>query len=79
MLKDGNYISPTSVADATTVDAAKAHELWKTRAWFIDTRKPGQYDAGHIPGALNIEYGPGKPNQQLTAESLKARFHKKNP
>ncbi|MCG7964236.1 MAG: rhodanese-like domain-containing protein, partial [Candidatus Thiodiazotropha taylori] len=55
---------------------AKAHELWKARAWFIDPRKPEQYEAGRIPGALNIEYDPGTPNQQLTADSLAAEVPK---
>ena len=67
-----SYVSPESVAGATTVDSNKAHELWKSRAWFVDPRKPEQYEAGRIPGALNIEYDPGTPDQQLTAESLAA-------
>jgi rhodanese-related sulfurtransferase len=73
---DSSYASPMSVAGATTVDAAKAHELWKQRAWFVDPRKPGQFEAGRIPGAINIEYDPGTPNQQLTADSLAAEVGK---
>ena len=69
---DKSYVSPESVPGATTVDAAKAHALWKDRAWFVDPRKPEQYEVGRIPGALNIEYDPGTPDQQLTAESLAA-------
>ena len=74
--RDKSYVSPTSVDGATTVDSAKAHELWKARAWFVDPRKPEQYEAGRIPGALNIEYDPGTPNQQLTADSLAAEVPK---
>ena len=74
-----SYVSPTAVSGATTVDAAKAHELWKSRAWFVDPRKPEQYEAGRIPGALNIEYDPGTPNQQLTAASLEAEVPKSEP
>ncbi|MBF0256399.1 MAG: rhodanese-like domain-containing protein [Gammaproteobacteria bacterium] len=78
---EGNdaYISPESVAGAVTVDAAKAHELWKARAWFVDPRKAAQFESGHIPGALNLEYKPGKPNQPLTAESLEAQVPKTDP
>jgi rhodanese-related sulfurtransferase len=76
---DPSYVSPASVPGATTVDAAKAHELWKQRAWFVDPRKSGQFEAGRIPGALNIEYAPGKPDQPLTAESLAAEVPKDEP
>ncbi len=76
---DPNYVSPESVSGATTVDAAKAHELWEARAVFVDVREAGQYEAGRIPGATNIPYGPGKPNQALTAESLEAQVGKEDP
>jgi rhodanese-related sulfurtransferase len=56
--KDKGYVSPESVAGATTVDAAKAHELWEKRAVFVDVRKEGQFEAGRIPGAINLPYGP---------------------
>lgn len=77
--KGGDYTSPETVPGATTIDAAKANELWKARAWFIDPRKPGEFDAGHIPGAINIEYDPGSPNQALTAESLEKEVPKNEP
>ena len=73
---DKSYVSPESVPGAQTVDAAKAHELWKDRAWFVDPRKPEQYEAGRIPGSLNIEYDPGTPDQQLTENSLAAEVPK---
>ncbi len=77
-----DYVSPEVVKGATTVDAAKANELWQQRAWFIDPRKPTQYEAGRIPGALNIEYDPdakqatGLSDQQLTEASLLAEVPK---
>ena len=77
--RDKSYVSPTSVAGTTTVDAAKAHELWQNRAYFVDPRKPGDYEAGRIPGALNIEYDPGTPDQQLTEDSLSAEVGKSDP
>lgn len=76
---DDSYISPEHVPGATTVDAAKAHELWEARAWFVDPRKVEQFEAGHIPGALNIEYAPSKPNQPLTAEALEKEVPKNEP
>jgi rhodanese-related sulfurtransferase len=77
--KDKNYVSPTSVAGATTVDAAKAYELWQNRAVFIDPRKPGQFEAGRIPGAINLVYGPGKPDQPFNQASLEAEVAKSDP
>lgn len=80
--KGGSYSSPETVSGVTTVDAAKAHELWEQRAWFVDPRKPAEFEAGRIPGALNIEYDPdpgqsaGLPDQQLTAETLEAEVPK---
>lgn len=77
-----DYVSPESVSGATTVDAAKAHELWNQRAWFVDPRKPAQYEAGRIPGALSIEYDPdpkqstGLDDQKLTEASLVAEVPK---
>jgi rhodanese-related sulfurtransferase len=77
--RDKSYISPTEVPGATTVDSNGAYSLWKERAWFIDPRKPEQYEASRIPGAINIEYDPGTPNQQLTPESLEAEVAKTDP
>lgn len=76
--RDKSYTSPAEVSGVVTVDSAKAHALWKERAWFVDPRKPGQYEAGRIPGAVNIEYDPGTPNQQLTEESLVAEVPKED-
>ncbi|MCP3867836.1 MAG: rhodanese-like domain-containing protein [Gammaproteobacteria bacterium] len=61
------------------MDSTKAYELWKSRAWFVDPRKPEQFESGRIPGAVNIEYDPGTPNQQLTAASLEAEVPKSDP
>ena len=76
------YSSPESVAGATTVDAAGAHKLWEERAWFVDPRKPEQYESSRIPGALNIEYDPdpkqssGLSDQKLTEATLAAEVPK---
>jgi rhodanese-related sulfurtransferase len=75
--KDKSYVSPDSVSGAETIDAAKAHELWKQRAWFVDVRKEGQYESGRIPGALNLPYAPGKAGSQpFNPEALEAEVAK---
>ena len=47
--------SPTAVAGATTIDAAKAKELFDKGVPFVDVRKNSDWDAGRIPGAKHIE------------------------
>ena len=79
------YVSPTEVPGVKSVSASEAYELWQNRAWFVDPRKPSEYDAGRIPGALGIEYDPdpnqsaGLPDQVLTEASLSAEIGKDEP
>jgi rhodanese-related sulfurtransferase len=47
--------SPTEIAGATTVDAAKAKELFDKGVSFIDVRSNKDWEAGRIPGATHIE------------------------
>lgn len=47
--------SPTSVDGATTIDAAKAKELFDKEVVFIDVRSNKDWNAGRIPGAVHIE------------------------
>ncbi len=42
--------SPMNVEGATTVDTAKAHELFNQEVAFVDARKDSDWDAGRIPG-----------------------------
>jgi rhodanese-related sulfurtransferase len=77
---DKDYASPETVAGATTVDAAKAHELWTQRAVFIDVRKKGQFDSGRIPGAINLAYGPEiTGDQPFNAAALETHVGKNDP
>ena len=46
VLKRISFISP-----------AKATELLKQGALVIDVRNPGEFNSGHVPGALNIPLG----------------------
>jgi len=48
-------VSPETVTGATTVNAAKAKELFDKRATFIDTRNDKDFNAGRIPGAVHID------------------------
>ena len=48
-------VSPETITGATTVDAAKAKELFDRGVTFIDVRKNSDWDAGRIPGAQHIE------------------------
>ncbi len=75
-----DYVSPESVPGATTVDAAKAHELWEQRAAFVDVRKEDQFESGRIPGAINLPYAPGKAGDQpYNAQALEAQVAKDQP
>ena len=47
--------SPTTVAGATTIDAAKAKALFDKEVAFIDVRSNKDWNAGRIPGAVHIE------------------------
>lgn len=79
-IKTGSdYIAPQTVPGATTVDTTKAHALWKERAWFVDPRSNSDWQAGRIPGAVHVQYDPGKPNQELTEASLAQQVGKSEP
>lgn len=47
--------SPTEVAGATSVDAAAAKALFDKEVAFVDPRKPADWDAGRIPGAIHLD------------------------
>ena len=57
--------SPMTVAGATTVDTAKAKELFDAEALFVDVRKDADWDAGRVPGAEHLDI-----KSALTADSL---------
>ena len=48
-------VSPLSVAGATTVTPEKAKELFDKGVLFVDVRRESEYEAGRIPGAVNLE------------------------
>lgn len=55
----GDELSPETVAGATTVDTAKAKELFDKGALFVDVRSTKDWDAGRIPGAEHMDNHKG--------------------
>ena len=49
------YVSPETVAGATTIDTAQAKTLFDRGAIFIDVRNQADWEAGRIPGAIHLE------------------------
>lgn len=47
--------SPMTVNGATTVDVAKAKELFEAGVVFVDPRRDSDWEAGRIPGAVHLE------------------------
>lgn len=47
--------SPATVEGATSVDAAKAKELFDAGVIFVDTRKDADWAAGRIPEAVHLD------------------------
>lgn len=66
--------SPTTVEGATTVDTAKARELFDAEVAFVDTRKNSDWDAGRIPGAIHLDV-----KKVLSPETLEAEVKKDEP
>ena len=48
-------ISPMAVDGATTIDAAKAKQLFDQGVLFVDVRSNKDWDAGRIPGSEHME------------------------
>lgn len=46
--------SPENVDGAQTVSAEQAKKLWLQGAFFIDTRKNSDWEAGRVPGAKHV-------------------------
>ena len=65
MLIAGDEVSPENIDGATTIDTAKARELFDNEALFVDVRKNSDWEAGRIPGAVHLEL-----KKVYTAESL---------
>ena len=61
-------VSPVTIEGATTVDTAKARELFDQEVAFVDVRKNTDWDAGRVPGAIHIELKSVYSEDSLAAE-----------
>ncbi len=57
--------SPTRIEGATTIDTAKAKQLFDEEIAFVDVRKDSDWEAGRIPGAIHLEL-----KKRFTPEAL---------
>ena len=48
-------VSPVTVPGATTVTVEEAAALFDAGVVFVDVRKPSDYEAGRIPGAVHLD------------------------
>ena len=67
-------VSPETVTGATTVDSAKAKELFDSGAVFVDVRSDKDWAGGRIPDAVHIEL-----KKAYNEESLGAAAKKTDP
>lgn len=67
-------VSPETVAGATTVDTAKAKELFDSGVVFVDVRSDKDWAGGRIPDAVHIEQ-----KKAFNEESLGAAVKKTDP
>lgn len=67
--KEG-YIKPQNIT------LAQAKSLFDINGLFIDGRKPVDYAAGHIKGALNISYEEFRPKPQEEKIEMMKKFNK---
>ncbi|MEP1328538.1 rhodanese-like domain-containing protein [Pseudophaeobacter sp.] len=66
--------SPETVEGATTVTVEEAVTLFDDGVVFVDVRKPSDYEAGRITGAVHLDV-----KTDLTEESLAAVVAKSEP
>gem|GEM_PF-1604305 len=46
---------PAAAQEYVNVSVSEAHELWQSGVFVLDVRTASEYNAGHIPGAYNID------------------------
>jgi rhodanese-related sulfurtransferase len=62
-------ISPQTIAGATTIDSAKAKQLFDQGALFVDVRRDSDWDNGRVPDALHLELKKVFSKESLSAEA----------
>ena len=63
--------APMSVDGATTVTIDEAAVLFDEGVVFVDVRKPSDWEAGRIPGSINLYFRDGLTEDALLAETGK--------
>lgn len=48
-------LSPEHIDGATTVSVEEAADLFDAGVVFVDVRKPSDFDAGRVPGAIHLD------------------------
>ena len=66
--------APGKVIGATTADSMFAQGYLERKYTFIDIRPAADYQKGHVPGAINLEY-----NDDYTLDALSAIVKKGQP
>ena len=46
---------PAAAQEYVNVSVSEAHELWQSGVFVLDVRTASEYNAGHIPGAYNVD------------------------
>ncbi len=62
-------VSPETVPGATTIDGARAKQMFDNGALFVDTRSNNDWEAGRIPGAVHLELKTVYNEESLMAET----------
>ncbi|WP_019593486.1 rhodanese-like domain-containing protein [Thioalkalivibrio sp. ALM2T] len=65
-----DYESPETVDGTTYVGPEEARALFDQRVPFVDVRTSSDYDAGRIPGAINLTVERDQSQSDITEESL---------
>ncbi len=58
--------APMSVAGATTVTVDESLELFDQGVAFVDVRKPSDFEAGRVAGAINLDLNDGFSQESLS-------------
>ncbi len=72
------YVSPEAVEGTAYVSGSEARDLFDRGVPFIDVRVIADYDAGRIPGAVNLTIQEDEASSVFTEASLLAEIGSKD-
>ncbi len=75
---NAEVVSPETVPGTTYVGGSEARNLFDRGVPFIDVRVVADYDAGRIPGAVNLTIQEDEASSVFTEESLLAEIGSKD-